>query len=274
MVAAASWLDRELSAERRPDERALLVVDEFDPHEPFDVPEPWASRYDPDWEGERIIWPPYAKSQAQAGLSDRESVHLRAQYGAKLSMIDHWLGRILDVVDRHDAWDTTAFILCTDHGHYLGERGFWGKPQVAVHPELGHIPLLVSWPGVAPTTSDALTTTVDLHATLCDVFGGHPRAPHPRPLARAAARGHGDIDPRVGALRGVGPGGARGRRHPHLRQGPGRREPAAVDVLEPLDDDADPRPRLPHAPPRRPGVARPPAGQRRARDPPALRPER
>ena len=89
-------------------------------------------------------------------------------------MIDHWLGRILDVVDRHDAWDTTAFVLCTDHGHYLGERGLWGKPQVAVHPELGHIPLLISWPGVAPTTSGALTTTVDLHATLCDVFGVTP----------------------------------------------------------------------------------------------------
>ena len=155
MAAAARWLDGELSAERAPEERALLVVDEFDPHEPFDVPEPWASRYDPDWEGERLIWPPYAKSQEQSGLSDRESVHLRSQYGAKLSMIDHWLGRILEVVDRHDAWDTTAFILCTDHGHYLGERGFWGKPQVAVHPELGHIPLLVSLAGRArraPTT--------------------------------------------------------------------------------------------------------------------------
>ena len=174
MQAAARWLDHELRAERGPEERALLVVDEFDPHEPFDVPEPWASRYDPDWEGERIIWPPYARNQEQSGLSDRESVHLRAQYGAKLSMIDHWLGRILDVVDEHQAWDTTAFILCTDHGHYLGERGFWGKPQVPVHPELGHIPLLVSWPGVAPTTNGALTTTVDLHATLCDVFSVTP----------------------------------------------------------------------------------------------------
>ncbi|MEO6317660.1 MAG: sulfatase [Acidimicrobiales bacterium] len=174
MAAAARWLDGELSHERGPEERALLVVDEFDPHEPFDVPEPWASRYDPDWEGERIIWPPYAKSQAQSGLTDRESVHLRAQYGAKLSMIDDWLGRILDVVDRHCAWDTTALILCTDHGHYLGERGLWGKPQVAVHPELGHIPLLVSWPGVAPGINGALTTTVDLHATLCDVFAVTP----------------------------------------------------------------------------------------------------
>ncbi|MEQ1788755.1 MAG: sulfatase-like hydrolase/transferase, partial [Acidimicrobiales bacterium] len=174
MAAAARWLDQELATDRAPEERALLVVDEFDPHEPFDVPEPWASRYDPDWEGERLIWPPYAKSQAQAGLTDREGVHLRRQYGAKLSMIDHWLGRILDVVDRHEAWDTTAFILCTDHGHYLGERCFWGKPQVAVHPELGHIPLLVAWPGVTPSTNGALTTTVDLHATLCDAFSVSP----------------------------------------------------------------------------------------------------
>jgi hypothetical protein len=174
MVAAAGWLDGELSAARGPEERLLLVVDEFDPHEPFDVPEPWASRYDPDWEGERIIWPPYARNAEQAGLSEREGRHLRAQYGAKLSMIDHWLGRILDVVDHHDAWDSTAFVLCTDHGHYLGERGTWGKPSVPVHPELGHIPLLVAWPGVAAGTCDALTTTVDLHATLCDAFGVQP----------------------------------------------------------------------------------------------------
>ncbi len=174
MTTAARWLDQELMAQRDPHERALLVVDEFDPHEPFDTPEPWAVRYDPDWEGDRIIWPPYARNQAESGLTERESRHLRAQYGAKLSMIDHWLGRILDVVDRNDAWDTTAVVLCTDHGHYLGERGMWGKPQVPVYPELGHIPLLISWPGVAPTTCNALTTTVDLHATLCDVFAVTP----------------------------------------------------------------------------------------------------
>jgi arylsulfatase A-like enzyme len=171
MSAAARWLDEELTAARGADERALLVVDEFDPHEPFDTPDPWATRYDPDWTGPRLIWPPYARTQDESGLTTRSSIHLRSQYGAKLSMIDHWLGRIVDVVDRNDAWDTTAFIVCTDHGHYLGERGMWGKPQVPVYPEMGHIPLIISWPGVAPGTCDALTTTVDLHATVCDAFG-------------------------------------------------------------------------------------------------------
>jgi arylsulfatase A-like enzyme len=180
MAAAADWLDRELAAERQPHERALLVVDEFDPHEPFDTPDPWATRYDPGWQGERIIWPPYTSGHADDArarslvLGEREGRHVRAQYGAKLSMIDHWLGRVLDVVDRHAAWDTTAVMLCTDHGIYLGERDMWGKPPVAVHPEMGHIPLMVCWPGAAPGTCDALTTTVDLHATLCDTFGVVP----------------------------------------------------------------------------------------------------
>ncbi|HEY5173592.1 MAG TPA: sulfatase-like hydrolase/transferase, partial [Acidimicrobiia bacterium] len=80
-----------------------------------------------------------------------------------------------DVLDHRKAWDTTAFVLCTDHGHYLGERGIWGKPQVPVYPELGHIPLLISWPGTTPGPCNALTTTVDLHATLCDIFGVSPR---------------------------------------------------------------------------------------------------
>jgi hypothetical protein len=176
MTAAAHWLDRELGAERAANERALLVVDEFDPHEPFDTPEPWASRYDPEWSGERLIWPPYARNHAESGLTEREGRHLRAQYGAKLSMIDHWFGRILDVIDRHDAWDTTALIVCTDHGHYLGEHaGIWGKPQVPVHAELGHIPLLIAWPGISPRACHALTTTVDLHATVCDAFGVTPQ---------------------------------------------------------------------------------------------------
>jgi arylsulfatase A-like enzyme len=175
MQAAAAFVDQELSAERGDHERFLLVVDEFDPHEPFDTPARWAERYDPDWDGPRFIWPPYARNAEQAGLTEREGRHIRAQYGAKLSMIDHWLGRILDTVDRHGAWDTTALVLCTDHGHYLGERGTWGKPAIPVHPEMGHIPLLVAWPGVAPGTCGALTTTVDLHATLCDAFGATPQ---------------------------------------------------------------------------------------------------
>jgi arylsulfatase A-like enzyme len=180
MRAAAEWLEHQAPT----DERFLLFVDEFDPHEPFDVPAPWAGRYDPDWDGPAVIWPPYAVDAVANGvLDERTARHVRANYGAKLTFIDHWLGRILDVFDRHDRWSDTALVICTDHGHYLGERDVFGKPGVPVYRPMGHIPLLVAWPGRAAGSIDALTTSVDLHATLCDVFGVTPTRPvHGRSL--------------------------------------------------------------------------------------------
>ena len=34
------------------------MVDEFDPHEPFDTPAPFTWMYDPEWDGPIEIWPP------------------------------------------------------------------------------------------------------------------------------------------------------------------------------------------------------------------------
>ncbi|HXN62784.1 MAG TPA: sulfatase-like hydrolase/transferase [Acidimicrobiales bacterium] len=173
MRTAADWLRRGAPA---PDAGAppfLLFVDEFDPHEPFDTPAPWAGRYDPGWEGELLIWPPYDVGAVGAGrLSAREGQQLRANYGAKLSMIDHWVGEVFSALTERGLWESTAVIVCTDHGHYLGEKDIWGKPGVMQYETLGHIPLLVSWPGAGRGTQcGALTTNVDLHATIADVFG-------------------------------------------------------------------------------------------------------
>ena len=163
MQAAARWLDEEAPAHSR----WFLFIDEFDPHEPFDTPEPYASMYDPDWEGPHIIWPPYVRGGVAKGvLDERQARQLRASYGAKLTMIDRWVGEVLRRVD----YSNTAVIICTDHGHYLGEKDVWGKPGVPVYEPLGHMPLLVRWPGVEAGTVDALTTTADIFATVCDVF--------------------------------------------------------------------------------------------------------
>ena len=172
MNAARRWLEQQ--ADRT--QPFLLLVDEFDPHEPFDTPAPWANRYDPDWKGEQLIWPPYATDTLASGiLTPAEAWHIRANYGSKLGMIDHWFGRLLDTVDARDLWRDTAIIVCTDHGHYLGERDIFGKPGVPLYEPMAHTPLMVHLPGVPPGTSNALTTNVDLNATLYDLFDLAPR---------------------------------------------------------------------------------------------------
>lgn len=171
MTAAADWLDANHDAH----DRFLLFVDEFDPHEPFDTPPPWAGRYDPDWDEPLLIWPPYSVRTVERGvLSAREARHVRANYGAKLSMIDHWFGRLLDRVDALGLARNTAIVVCTDHGHYLGERDIFGKPAVPLYEPLGHTPLLIALPGATAGVCDALTTNVDINATLYDLFGLTP----------------------------------------------------------------------------------------------------
>ncbi len=168
MAAAARWIESEAPARQR----FLLFVDEFDPHEPFDTPEPYASMYDPAWHGAHLIWPPYIRGALEQGvLTPAQARQVRASYGAKLTMIDAWLGKLLGAIERGGLYDTTAVIVCTDHGHYLGEKDIWGKPAVPLYEPLGHTPLLIAWPGVAAGAVGALTTNVDIAATLVDIFG-------------------------------------------------------------------------------------------------------
>jgi arylsulfatase A-like enzyme len=171
MTAAADWL-RDNATQH---ERFFLFIDEFDPHEPFDTPEPWASMYDPTWEGPKVIWPPYTPAGGPSVPDARTGQQIRANYGSKLTMIDHYFGRVLDALDANNLWDNTAVVVMTDHGHYLGERGgIWGKPGVPIYSEMGHIPLMIAWPGAKAGDQDGLTTTVDVHATLCDIFDVTP----------------------------------------------------------------------------------------------------
>jgi arylsulfatase A-like enzyme len=161
---------------------APALVDEFDPHEPFDTPLPYAGMYDEDWDEPLSIWPPYLIDAVAGGqLSPRTARHIRANYGSKLTMIDRWFGTLIEAIDEQGLAGSTGIILCTDHGHYLGEHDVFGKPAAPVYSELGRIPLLVRWPGQEPRDVDTLTTSVDIHATIADVFGAaidHPSHGH------------------------------------------------------------------------------------------------
>jgi len=168
MSTAANWLRDNAGAH----ERFMLFIDEFDPHEPFDTPDPWMSKYGDSSKDAAAIWPPYRQNAvAQGILTEHQGRQLRANYGAKLSMIDHWLGKLLDAVEDNDLTQNTLVILCSDHGIYLGERDFWGKPPGTMYDPLVRIPLMIRHPHTASGFCEALTTSVDVHATLSDWFG-------------------------------------------------------------------------------------------------------
>lgn len=167
LTAAAEWLEKNASADN-----FLLWAEGFDPHEPFDVPDEFLALYDePVYpHGPDPFWPAYGDRDYPEPIAHR----LRSRYKALLTMTDHYLGRILDVLDQHDMWKDTMVILTTDHGYMLGEQGYWAKNNVPDRNEVFHIPLMIAAPGIAPGRSQALTQNIDLFPTLLEAFGVEP----------------------------------------------------------------------------------------------------
>lgn len=170
-TSAETWL-RENAAEH---DTWLLMIDSFDVHEPFHVPEPYASMYtdenptDPDL----VIWPVYGRTdEGRSQLTERQIAFARSQFAGKVTMVDTWLGKVLDELDRQQLWDETMVIVTTDHGHYLGDHGWMGKPDCPFYNTLAHNPLLI-WHPDNPSPggrTDALTSAVDLYATMLDAL--------------------------------------------------------------------------------------------------------
>ncbi len=162
-AAAASWLEENHDADN-----FFLWAEGFDPHEPFDVPQEYIDLYDDTYTGEELYWPAYEPTD---GYSEDEIHHLRTRYKALMTMTDKYIGKILDVVDRHDMWDDTMIIFTTDHGYMLGEHGFWAKNYMPDYNEIMHIPCMIHYPGGKRSTVDALTQNIDMFPTILSWFG-------------------------------------------------------------------------------------------------------
>lgn len=150
-----------------------LHLEVFDPHEPFDAPRRYRDLYGDTWNKYLYNWPDYDRLDPE--LDDEEAVtHIRRRYAASLTMADVWLGKLLDKMDETGSWKDTTLILTTDHGHLLGEHGYWAKNYMFDYAELSHIPLFVVTPEGYEGRRSALTTTIDTAATILDLHGVAP----------------------------------------------------------------------------------------------------
>ncbi len=153
-----------------------LFVTFSGPHVPHDPPQEFADRY----EGRTM--PPAVPVPEWDPRPDREDQKLnpdfiqqcRRMYCAYIELIDHWIGRILDKLEREKRLANTYIFFSADHGEMLGDLGRFAKKYL--YEPSAHIPLLAAGPGVPQgKISDALVELIDLNATICDVAGLPPR---------------------------------------------------------------------------------------------------
>lgn len=166
--AAARWLEDQVN--RGFDDRLLLWVDSFDPHEPWDPPEEYYRLYGPsEYDGKPIIFP--CKGFAEE-YTDLELQHVRAQYAGEVTFVDEWVGWFLGRVKELGLWENSLIVILSDHGEPLGEHGIVRKVQPWPYEELSRIVLMVRHPeGLGKGRRiKGLAETVDILPTILDLL--------------------------------------------------------------------------------------------------------
>ncbi len=166
--AAMDWL------ERRPepgDDPFFLWIDSFSPHEPWDPPEPYRSMYDPDFDGFEIMDP--VPGPVRDYMSDDEVRHTHALYCGVVTLVDKWVGKLLEKVRALGLWDDTLIMFTSDHGEPFAEHGIIRKAGAWNHEYLARIPWIIRHPdGLgAGERFDAFAQPPDLMPTLYDALG-------------------------------------------------------------------------------------------------------
>jgi len=146
----------------------FLQIETFDPHEPFFSQSKYKELYPHEYNGPHFDWPDYA----EVIESENQVEHLKCEYAALVSMCDHNLGKILDLMDKLEMWDDTMLIINADHGYLLGEHGWWAKSVPPWYNELVNIPLFIWDPRskVMGEHRNALVQTIDIAPTLLGYF--------------------------------------------------------------------------------------------------------
>jgi arylsulfatase A-like enzyme/predicted Zn-dependent protease len=124
------------------DRRFFAWVHLYDPHAPYDPPEPYRSRY--------------------AGRP----------YDGEIAWTDAQVGRLLDGLAQSGLGGRTVIALLADHGESLGEHGEQGHGYFVYQP-VTHIPFILAAPysGMKGRVVEAVVRSVDVAPTVLDLLG-------------------------------------------------------------------------------------------------------
>lgn len=138
--SALAWLDT------APAGPFLLWVHLYDPHAPYEPPEPWRSRF-----ADR----PYDGEVAYAGAQ---------------------VGRLLARLDARGMSDSTIVVLAGDHGEGLGDHGESTHGMLAYDSTL-RVPLLVRAPSLTPARVDVPVSLADVAVSVLQLSGARAVLP-------------------------------------------------------------------------------------------------
>ncbi len=171
-MEASRWLDLNYKAKNM-----FLWVDIFDPHEPWDPPDYFVKKFDPDYDGLPMSDPNYGLASA---YTDAELNNMQSRYLAEVIFVDKWIGFLLQKIEDVGWMENTIILFTSDHGFQIGEHGHVGKGNREkpddnlwwpMYSQIRHIPLMVYVPKETKGEfCDAMVQPHDIMPTLLDLL--------------------------------------------------------------------------------------------------------
>mgnify|MGYP002362831729 FL=1 len=141
---AINWLKSQ-SGNQNNNQPWFIWIHCFDPHQPYEPPEPFASQFNNDL------------------------------YSGEVAYIDLSLGQLFDYLKKTNQWNSTIKIFTGDHGQSLGEHGESTHGYFAYNSTLW-VPLIISSPGFKPRRVNDNVCHLDIFPTVCELLGNSPPA--------------------------------------------------------------------------------------------------
>ena len=122
----------------------FLFLHLYEPHTPYEPPEPYASRYASPYDGE-------------------------------IAAADAIVGKLLQVLDERQLYQSAAILLVSDHGEGLGDHGEL-EHGILLYREALQVPMILKLPGSRRAGREVETPAqlVDVFATFADLAGAAP----------------------------------------------------------------------------------------------------
>lgn len=175
---ALSW------AKQQKDSAFFMWISMPEPHNPYQVSEPYFSMFSPDklpatLTSRKDLHKKGKKYEILAELEDQscpnlqeELPRLRGNYLGMIRLIDDQMKRLVRELQASGRYENTIFVILSDHGDYCGEYGLIRK-GAGVAECLTRIPMIWAGGGVQPHTGamDAHVSIADIFPTLCTAIG-------------------------------------------------------------------------------------------------------
>lgn len=117
----------------------FLWIHCFDPHDPYEPPEPFKTQYEKD------------------------------PYSGEVAYVDFVLGRLFSYMRENDFFDETLIVFTADHGESLEQHGERTHGYFAYNSSIW-VPLVISIPGMKSGKVNQQVSHIDIFPTVCDVL--------------------------------------------------------------------------------------------------------